>query len=259
LSCALACSQHHEAQPTWPAWTTSNSLLELRHIACKVTHLGDRDFAAQQLLDTAYLDRRRSLIDPRHASQSGDDDVRAARRAQALASTNTTHFVTADGQGNFVSWTQTLGRHFGSRTMAGDTGIILNNFAQAYPRHGLPMAASIVTDAGGRPWMAVGAVGPLLQSIPQMISHVIDFQLNPQAALEAPRICVFEDFRVMLEGRFADATVRELTSRGHQCEVVGEWAFGEGEVSRGQMIVRDATGTLMAASDTRADGAAQAV
>ena len=63
----------------------------------------------------------------------------------------------------------------------------------------------------------------------------------------------------MLEGRFADATVRELTSRGHQCEVVGEWAFGEGEVSRGQMIVRDATGTLMAASDTRADGAAQAV
>ena len=92
-----------------------------------------------------------------------------------------------------------------------------------------------------------------------MISHVIDFELNPQAAVEAPRICVFEDFRVMLEGRFPEATVRGLGERGHQCEVVGVWAFGEGEVSRGQMIVRDRNGTLMAASDTRADGTALAI
>ena len=109
-----------------------------------------------------------------------------------------------------------------------------------------------------KPWMAVGAVGPLLQSIPQMISHVVDFGLNPQAALEAPRVGVFEDYRVMLEGHVSETARRGLASRGHVCEVVGEWAFGEGEVSRGQMIVRDASGSLLAASDPRADGIALA-
>jgi gamma-glutamyltranspeptidase / glutathione hydrolase len=119
----------------------------------------------------------------------------------------------------------------------------------------------VVMSQSGAPYMAVGSVGGygILQTVPQMISHAIDFQLNPQAALEAPRVRVLEGYQVMLETRIPAATRTELSRRGHQLHELGEWAFGEGQLGRGQMIVRDASGVLFAGSDPRADGAALAV
>jgi gamma-glutamyltranspeptidase/glutathione hydrolase len=92
-----------------------------------------------------------------------------------------------------------------------------------------------------------------------MVSHVVDFRLNPQAAIEAPRVNVFRDFRVMIEARMPEATLRQLEERGHDCVIAGEWAFAEGQLGRGQMIVREHGGLLFAASDPRGDGVAQAV
>jgi gamma-glutamyltranspeptidase len=227
--------------------------------ADRVAHLGDETFDPKALLTEESVTRRRRALDPTHATRSVGDERVAAREAAPVGS-ETTHFVVADSEGNLVSVTQTLGNHFGSKAFAGETGVILNNLNK-FPRRGLPMAPSVVMDRSGAPWMTVGSVGGpgILQTIAQMISNVADFRMNPQAAVEAPRFRVFKELRVMIETRVDETARAELVRRGHELDEVGEWAYGEGQLGRGQMIVRDTSGTLFAASDPRADGAAQAL
>jgi gamma-glutamyltranspeptidase/glutathione hydrolase len=225
--------------------------------ADQVAHGGDRTFDSSSLLESAYLDQRRQAIDPARATAGvGDEPVGKLSAIPA----GTTHFVVADSAGNLVSWMQSLGNHFGCRVIAGDTGVMLNNVYRSATPATSSAGPAVVLTAEGAPWMTVGSVGGpgIPQTAAQMISRAIDFRLNPQTALEAPRLRVFKDFRVMVESRVPQSTRDELERRGHECDVVGEWAFGEGQLGRGQMILRDASGTLMAGSDPRADGVAQA-
>src|SRR5207249_5466694 len=129
----------------------------------------------------------------------------------AAAHSETTHLVVADSAGNLVSLTQSLGRHFGSRMMAGDTGVLLNNL---YPIVSLRVwsgaAPSVVMSRSGAPWMTVGSPAKSAETVPQMISHVVDFRLNPQAAVEGPRVNVFKNYEVMMEARMPEQTRIEL-------------------------------------------------
>jgi gamma-glutamyltranspeptidase/glutathione hydrolase len=232
--------------------------------ADRMAHKGDPTFdPSTTILDDSYAARRSSGIDMRRAAPSGGDEqtdpLIGPTPVEATAGTNTTHLVAADRHGNLVSLTQSLGRHFGSRVIAGETGILMNSMGRRWSMPGIPAAPAIALAPSGAPAMTVGGVGPLIQAVPQMISNVIDFHLNPQAALEAPRFRAFKGFRVMMEARIPQSVRAELASRGHQCDVVGEWAFGEGQLSRGQMIIRDRSGALYAGSDPRGDGAAQAI
>jgi gamma-glutamyltranspeptidase/glutathione hydrolase len=240
--------------------------------ADQLAHATESDFDPATLLSDEFATRRRSEIQHRATRGLGDEPggpwgtwplpvAGVPTQAASHSGTDTTHFVVADQYGNLVSLTQSLGRHFGSRTMVNETGILLNDVSRPYARPGFDRTrgATIVLSPEGAPWMAVGSPGKSFKFVPQMLSHVIDFHLNPQAAVEAPRVNVFEGFRVLMESRMPQATRDELTSRGHDCVVVGEWAFGEGQIGRGQMIVRDASGTLHAASDPRGGGVAQAI
>ena len=87
-------------------------------------------------------------------------------------SDNTTHFVVADGWGNVVSATQTLGNWFGSRIMPDGTGIWLNNSLayctfepagnpmDAHPgRHKLSGDCPTIVMKDGKPWVALGTRG----------------------------------------------------------------------------------------------------
>jgi len=115
---------------------------------------------------------------------------------------NTTHFVVADSVGNIVSATQTLGNAFGSRIMAPGTGIWLNNSLSycTFEPKGNPMDAHAgqrklsgdcptIIFRQGRPWVAIGTPGghTIGQTIPQMVMNLIDFGMNIQAAIAAPR------------------------------------------------------------------------
>jgi gamma-glutamyltranspeptidase/glutathione hydrolase len=94
------------------------------------------------------------------------------------------------------------------------------------------------------------------QAHAQFVSHVADFGLNIQAALEAPRFTkmTFSGLDVQLEPRIAEATRAELVRLGHRLEILP--VPYSGTVGGGQAVMRDAKGVNYGASDPRKDGAA---
>ncbi len=212
-----------------------NSAAYLHHYAEVTKHAfwtrlrwaGDPEIAPPPLdvlLSPAYAREQVAAIDPDHAApfvppaefSSGDG--------------NTTHFVTADRWGNVVSATQTLGNSFGSRIMAPETGIWLNNSLaystfepkgnpmDAFPgRHKLSGDVPLFVMDNGRPWIAIGTPGghSIAQTIPQIVMNIIDFRMNIQEAIVAPRISFVEPDRLAVEQTIAES-VREMLERlGH--------------------------------------------
>jgi gamma-glutamyltranspeptidase/glutathione hydrolase len=96
----------------------------------------------------------------------------------------------------------------------------------------------------------------------QMLTHLIDFGLNPQAAVEAPRWWSFpgtdpatldREMELRVEAEMPDTVVHALEALGHRV-VRRQPGIYDGKV---QLIVRDARrGVLMGASDPRGDGQA---
>ena len=84
----------------------------------------------------------------------------------------------------------------------------------------------------------------------QVIMNMIDFQLNPQAALDAPRWQWMEGKKVKLEHSFPNHIAEALERKGH----IIEGALNSGGFGRGQVIWKDKKGVLLGATDPRADG-----
>ena len=147
---------------------------------------------------------------------------------------NTTHYVVADRWGNVVSATQTLGNSFGSRLMPEGTGIWLNNSLaySTFEPKGNPMDAYpgrrklsgdvplFVMDDDGRPWIVIGTPGghTIGQTVPQIVINVLDFGMNIQDAISAPRVSFIEPDQLAIEPGVADAVVSALAARGHNVE-----------------------------------------
>ena len=112
--------------------------------------------------------------------------------------------------------TQSNGAPFGSGFVAGDTGIVVNNFLYwtdldpsspnclrgGQRQREIPMAPCIVT-RDGKLVLGIGTPGSygILQTTLQMLLNALDFGMHVQAAIEAPRVRAFERFRVDVEGR----------------------------------------------------------
>jgi gamma-glutamyltranspeptidase/glutathione hydrolase len=90
-----------------------------------------------------------------------------------------------------------------------------------------------------------------------MLLNVLEFDMNVQEAIEAPRVRVYRDRLVDAEGRIDAATRAGLAARGHQVNVLDDWSW---VVGGGQAIARDPdSGAWMAGADPRRDGYALAV
>ena len=146
------------------------------------------------------------------------------------AGMNTTHFVVADKWGNIVSATQTLGNSFGSRLMPKGTGIWLNNSLaystfepkgnpmDAYPgRRKLSGDVPLFVMKDGRPWIVIGTPGghTIGQTVPQIVMNVLDFNMNIQEAISAPRVSFIEPDKLAVEPTIAQGVIDELAARGH--------------------------------------------
>ena len=183
----------------------------------------------------------------------------------------TTHFACADADGMVVSVTQTLGAPFGSGFAVPGTGIVLNNILKWADRDpaspnvlrpgrkaGTMMSPTqIFRDGVFR--LSIGTPGSygILQTQPQMLLNVLEFDMNVQEAIEAPRVRVYRDRLVDAEARIDETTRAGLTARGHRVNVLDDWSW---VVGGGQGIARDAeSGALMAGADPRRDGYALAM
>lgn len=83
----------------------------------------------------------------------------------------------------------------------------------------------------------------------QVAMNLIDFHLNPQMALDAPRWLWERDNRILVEPHFPTALAKALQKRGHRIEV----CLDPGVFGRGQMILRMENGTLIGGTESRTD------
>jgi gamma-glutamyltranspeptidase/glutathione hydrolase len=224
-----------------------------------------------ELISKAYADERRGDIQP--------DRVNAGLAAQQPVEVDgdTSYFCVADGVGNCVSWIHSLSNAFGAGYIAEGTGVLFNNRAgrgfSLTPGHPNVIAPGkrtmhtlncYLTTKDGLPVIIGGTPGGDFQPQCglQILTNVIDFGMDPQAAVEAPRWWSFpgtdpatisRDMELRVEEEMPDATVHGLEAKGHRVMRRRPGIY-DGKV---QLIVRDPQrGILMGASDPRGDGAA---
>jgi gamma-glutamyltranspeptidase/glutathione hydrolase len=146
----------------------------------------------------------------------------------------TTHFVVADAHGNVVTSTQTLGMLFGSKVLVPGTGIWLNNSMQycTFEPKGNPLDAipgrrklagfcPMLVLRDGKPWIAVGSPGghTIVQTVPQIVLNMIDFRLDVQQAIAAPRLSFVEPDITAVDEGVPEGTRKALTALGHNVQV----------------------------------------
>lgn len=272
------------------------NLLEGFDLAALGQHSAEAIHLMVEAKKIAYADRNRMAGDPRLVAWPLDELIsktyaaerrgeiqrdRVNTRLAALQPVevdgDTTYFCVADGAGNCVSWIHSLSHAFGSGYLVEGTGILCNNRAgrgfSLIPGHPNEIAPGkramhtlncyLVTQ-DGQPVIVGGTPGGDFQPQcgMQMLTHLIDFGLNPQAAVEAPRWWSFpgtdpatldREMELRVEAEMPDAVVRGLEALGHRV-VRRQPGIYDGKV---QLIVRDARrGVLMGASDPRGDGQA---
>jgi gamma-glutamyltranspeptidase / glutathione hydrolase len=246
--------------------------------ADRTHHVRDGLPTITALLDPAYAAERRALIQAHRAAPSEGERYLANKTDEVppgdplrYARDHTTHFETADGQGNLVAVTQSNGGAFGSGFVAGDTGIVLNNFLYwtdldpASPTYLRPNAARessmspcIVTRGDGQPVLGIGTPGSfgILQTTLQVLLNRLVFGLNVQASIEAPRVRAFERTVVEVESRIPQPVRDALAERGHAVRPLEDWTWRVGG-AHGIAVDPD-SGILSAGADPRRDGQAVA-
>jgi len=216
----------------------------------------------QQLLSKERAKERAKLIDEEHANCS-------PTAGELAPAGDTTYLTVVDRDGNMVSLIQSNFSAFGSGMVAAGTGFALQNRGALFvldadspntlagrkrPLHTIIPAFA----ERGETRIAFGIMGGWNQSQAhaQFVANLVDFKMNIQAAMEAPRFTkyTFTGCDVMMENRFAAKTREEMEKRGHQIRVLGPFSS---EVGGGQAVMRDfATGVNYGASDPRKDGEA---
>ncbi|MDR7856975.1 gamma-glutamyltransferase [Tissierella sp.] len=176
----------------------------------------------------------------------------------------TVYFATADGEGNMVSYIQSNYMGFGSGLVVPGTGIGLhnrgNNFnmKENHPNCVGPCKKPYHTiisgflSKDGRPVGPFGVMGGFMQpqGHVQVITSTIDFHLNPQDALDAPRWQWTKDKTISVEQSFPNDIALALGQRGHN--MVSQ--IDSGSFGRGQIIWVDEKGVLCGGTESRADG-----
>lgn len=187
---------------------------------------------------------------------------------------HTTHFSTADTEGNWVACTASLNTSFGSKVVVPGTGILLNNHMDDFSAQpgvpnffGLVGAEANAIEArkrplssmsptlvlrDGRPILSVGAAGgpTIISQTLLAILRTIDFRKPPREALAAPRLHhQWKPDKLHVERAWGPDVIDGLKRRGHT-------VAAEASIGSAQAVGRDARGQWSAAADPRGEGSA---
>jgi len=241
----------------------------------------ERVHAFAEAMKIAFHDGHRYITDPEYEDvpDLGSKEY-AAERADLIGETanhdvsfgvpnadaedaDTVLLTVADEAGNVVSYINSRFAGFGSGLVAGDTGIALQNRGASFsldrdhpnslepgkrPFHTLvPAVAKFDEDD----WAAFGVMGGYMQPQGhlQVISNVVDYDMDLQTALDAPRWRYREDGDLGVEERLGSGGLQtKLVRKGHDVRVLPPSLFG------GAQIVRNREGSLSGATEPRKDG-----
>ncbi len=222
-----------------------------------LAHIADPAYmrvSVADLLSEAYADERRALIVGQAISPAPGEPPRGG----------TVYLSTADAEGNMVSFIQSNYMGFGSGMVVPGTGIALHNRGNNFSlKAGSPNCLA----PGKRPYHTIipgfltkdgKAVGPFgvmggfmqPQGHVQVVMNTIDFGLNPQAALDAPRWEWESGKRVNIERSTPEHLFHGLAALGHDVS----WSNNRLAFGRGQIIWRNAQGVLCGGTEPRTDG-----
>jgi gamma-glutamyltranspeptidase / glutathione hydrolase len=180
------------------------------------------------------------------------------------AGSDTVCFSIADEKGMVVSFINSVFSSFGAGIAAPKSGVVFHNRGQGFvldakhpnciapgkrPMHTLVPAMAM---QGGKPWASFGVMGAAFQPIGHvyMMTNMIDYGLDPQAAVDCPRM-FFEGGDVQIEASVPAATAERMALMGHKITVRPDPWGGA------QIVAFDrANGTLIGGSDARKDGLA---
>lgn len=206
------------------------------------------------MLSDKYADIRRALItDKAIFPEAGDPSCG-----------DTVYFCAADNQGNMVSFIQSNYAQFGSGVVVPGTCISLQdrgaNFSldeksdnylmgQKKSYHTI-IPGFLAKD--GKPVGPFGVMGGFMQpqGHVQVVVNTVDYHMNPQETLDAPRWQWVGGKKIQLEREVNPAIAQELARRGHEVEIVNENI----SMGRGQIIWLTPEGTFAGGTEPRADG-----
>ena len=232
---------HHEVEAMRHAYVDRNS------------YLGDPDFVrnpVERLLDRTYAAQIRAAIDPAKAGSSRDLKPGVAPHEGM----NTTHYSIVDKDGNAVAVTYTLNEWFGAKVMPANTGIVMNDEmddftskvgapnlyglvqgeanAIAPGKRPLSSMSPTIVSRDGKPVLVIGTPGGsrITTVVLQVILNTVDYGMNLQEAIDAPRIhqqwlpetTFVEPFALSPDTR------RMLTDMGHQITETSPWSHAAG-------------------------------
>ena len=210
------------------------------------------------------LDYHRLLLPEYGALRAREMTDRAQVYGPAMPpKSGTVYLCCADGEGNMVSFIQSNYMGFGSGIVVPGTGIALQNRGADFSLD--PKAANVLRPGkrsyhtiipgflmkDGLPVGPFGVMGGYMQpqGHVQVVMNTVDFALDPQQALDAPRFQWLRDGSVTVESRFDPELARALRRMGHDVRVdLNTSSFG-----RGQMIRRLENGVLVGGTESRTD------
>jgi gamma-glutamyltranspeptidase/glutathione hydrolase len=242
---------------------------ERRAYADRAEHLGDPDFwkvPVNQLLSSTYLNKRMADFEWGKASVSA-----SIKAGEFRESDQTTHLSIVDPEGNMVAVTTTLNGAYGSKTVVGGAGFLLNNEMDDFSiKPGVAnMYGAIGGDANaieankrmlssmcptlvlknGKPYMVVGTPGgtTIPTSVLQALVNSIDFKLDAASAINYPKFHhQWLPDVVDIETGFPEETRKKLEAMGYT------FRLRDG-IGRTEIIVIGPDGKLHAAADKRGE------
>lgn len=244
------------------------------------------DVPVEHLLSKTYAAEQRARINPQKATPYFASGLEKDG--------DTMYLCVADNEGNVVSLIQSLYNGFGSGIIGGNTGVLLHNRGSYFsldPRHvnylqpgkrTMHTLTPAMVLKNGAPYLALGTMGGDAQPQihVQVLSAIIDFRLNVQQAISAPRwrsgpVRAVSPHKgqevsgqrgidehlerkiaevVRLERRFLSGVPLELDLLGHQTIVEGLWEDGMGHAQA--ILINPDTHIFEGAADPRCDGLA---
>lgn len=246
-----------------------------RAYADRAAYMGDADFykvPVRQITDASYLQQRMKSFVTGQPTPSSELQPGAVA---GYESEETTHLSVIDKEGNAVAVTTTLNNSYGSRTVVGGAGFLLNDEMDDFSiKPGVPnmfgavggeanaiqpgkrmlssMAPTLVLK-NGKPYLVVGTPGgtTIPTQIFQTLVNILEFGMNAQDAVYKPKFHhQWLPDELVLEKGFPESTKTALQKMGYK--------FGKerGGIGRTELILVRPDGSFEAIADRRGDDAA---
>ncbi|KAK0644099.1 nucleophile aminohydrolase [Cercophora newfieldiana] len=240
-------------------------------------------FSTGSLLSEEYLAERAKLFDPERAAEILD------RGSPSFKTSDTIYLAVTDKDGNACSFVNSVADTFGSRIVPPGVGFVLQSRGAGFHLHPADhpniyapnkrpyntiIPGMVTNSSDGSLHTVLGVMGGAMQpqGHAQVLLNMLKFNMNPQMALDAPRVCIGVslpgkstdpskkvDNTVYLEEGIGEDVAKALAGMGHDVKMVngmGRALFGRGQVIR---VHHDPVGgerIYSAGSDMRGDGAA---